>query len=168
MTKTQELALSFPHRKAYKWAVLAILIGVAPLLLHEQWITGPLVNAILVAATLQLGAKQALTLALIPSSVALATGTLPIVLASTIPFIIMGNILLISGVQLLKTKPLLGVLIGATIKFIWLAISSTWILQFFIGENFLPKVATMLSWPQLATAIIGGIFALGILTFWKK
>lgn len=167
MTQIQEKVLSPVFGKTYEVAFLALLIGALPLLLHEQWITGPFVNAILVAATLRLGAPKALLLAIIPSAAALASGTLPMVLAPTIPCIIIGNMLLIAGVEILKTKPLLGVFLGAVVKFIWLSIAAQWILQFFLSESILGNVSVMLSWPQFATAIIGGCFALGILKVLK-
>lgn len=168
MTNTQEITIPYSRNKIYEWALYAILIGVAPLILHEQWITGPIVNALLVATTLRIGAKQAFLLAIIPSSAALATGTLPIILSPTIPVIIIGNMLLISGIQRLKKTPFLGVLFGSVIKFIWLTIASQWILQFFLSESVLGKVSTMLSWPQLATAIIGGFFTIGLIHILKQ
>jgi riboflavin transporter len=168
MTKSQELVRTFPLNKTFEWIVFAILIGAAPLILHEQWITGPFVNALLVATFFRLGITQALILAAIPSATALAVGTLPIVLAPTIPCIILGNILFVSSLRVLQTKPLFGVLLGAIVKFIWLTISSQWILQFFLPEAILGRVATMLSWPQLATALIGGYFALGVLKLVKR
>ena len=168
MTKTQEIARTFPLSKTFEWALFAILIGGAPLLLHEQWITGPIVNAILVAVTLRLGFMQAMTLAVIPSAAALFVGTLPIILTPTIPVIILGNILLITGVQIIKTHPLLGITVGAVVKFVWLTIASQWILQFFLPEAILGKVTMMLSWPQLATALIGGYFALSVLKLMKR
>ena len=168
MTNTQEIAIPYTRSQIYEWALYAILIGVAPLLLHQQWITGPIINALLVATTLRVGAKQALILAVIPSAAALAAGTLPMLLAPTIPVIIIGNMLLISGVQILKTKPFFGILTGAIVKFIWLTIASQWILQFFLPESLLSKVASMLSWPQLATALIGGFFVIGVITILKR
>ena len=168
MIKIKELALTLPQTKAYEWAIFAICISSIPLILHQQWITGPIVNAILIAATLRLRANKALTLAVLPSAAALAAGTLPFVLAPTIPVIILGNMLLIAGVHILQTKPIQGVILGAVVKFIWLTIASQWILQFFLPGKFLGNVAAMLSWPQLATALLGGAIALGILHIWKK
>ena len=168
MTKIQESVLTFSRAKMYEWAIFAVFISSIPLVLHQQWITGPIVNAILVAATFRLGAGKALTLAILPSAAALAAGTLPFVLAPTLPVIILGNMLLIAGVHVLQTKPILGVILGAGVKFIWLTIASQWILQFFLPEKFLGNIATMLSWPQLATALLGGAIALGILHIWKK
>lgn len=168
MTKIKAITINSSREKIFLWISLALIAGITPLFLHEQWITGPLVNAILVAATLTLGPWEAIAIAFIPSGMALASGLLPVVLAPTIPVIIIGNILLISGVQLFKNKPLFGILTGAVAKFIWLTIASTWILQFFIPGNFIAKVGTMLSWPQLATAILGGLIALGIIKIWKK
>ena len=168
MIKIQELALPYSRNKIYEWILYTILIGITPLILQEQWIAGPIVNALLIATALRIGAKQAFLLAIIPSATALAAGTLPFVLAPTIPVIIIGNILLISGIQILKTKPLFGVLLGAIVKFMWLTIAAQWILQFFLLESVLGKVATILSWPQLATAIIGGFFTIGLMHILKQ
>ncbi len=168
MIKTQELARPFPLSKTFEWILFFVLIGTAPLILHEQWITGPIVNALLIVALFQLGITQAIILAFIPSAAALAIGTLPIVLAPTIPCIILGNILFISGVHVFQRKPLLGVLVGAIVKFIWLTISTQWILQFFLSETILGRVTTMLSWQQLATALVGGYFAVSVLKLVKR
>jgi hypothetical protein len=168
MTKTQEIVLPFPWSKTYEWAIFVVLIGIAPLFLHEQWIAGPMINALIVATTLRIGPKQALLLSIIPSVAALAAGILPFILVPTLPIIIIGNMLLVAGVQVLKTKPTLGVLLGASIKFIWLTIATEWIMKFFIPESILGNVTAMLSWPQFATALIGGFFVLGIMKLLKQ
>ena len=168
MIKSQELARTFPLSKTFELALFAILIGTAPLILHEQWITGPIVNALLVITFFRLGTTQAIILTFLPSAAALAIGTLPMVLAPTIPCIILGNILFVSGIRIFQTKPIVGILFGAIIKCIWLIISAQWILQFFLSESILGRVTTMLSWPQLATALIGGYFALSVLKLVKR
>jgi len=64
-------------------------------LIHNQIITGSIVNATLFVAATTLGLEGAILIALLPSLFALAAGTLPMPLAPLIPFIMLSNILLI-------------------------------------------------------------------------
>ncbi|HCP60545.1 MAG TPA: iron hydrogenase, partial [Dehalococcoidia bacterium] len=82
LTITREAVITF--------VVLLGIATVAPLS-GSQFITGPIVNATLLIAVALLGMRDGILIGLIPSTIALATGLLPAVLAPMIPFIIVGN-----------------------------------------------------------------------------
>jgi len=156
-------------------AQLAGLASVAmflPFILHIQWITGPIVNAVLILTLLKFGFRNAIILAAVPSLMALSGGLLPIILAPVVPFIMIGNIILILCVDWVynnfkdkKKGYWTGVIVGASLKFLFLFLSVNIISGLLIQQELAVKVAQMMSWPQLYTALLGGVIAWGV---WKK
>lgn len=122
----------------------------------NQWITGTIVNALLFLAVWRVGIANAFLVAVLPSSIALLRGLLPAPLAALIPFIILSNVILICAFFALKKRPLAGVVFGSALKFLFL----------FAVASQVVKVAGpllfMMSWPQLFTALAGGLIALGV------
>jgi hypothetical protein len=103
---------------------------------------------------------------------ALSGGLLPAILAPVVPFIMIGNMILILCVDWCynnfedKVKGYwFGVIAGATLKFLFLFLSVNIISGLLIKQELAIKVAQMMSWPQFYTAVIGGIIAWGV---WKK
>lgn len=152
------------------------LAGIAtflPFAVHVQWLTGPIVNAILILALFLAGARSALTLCLIPSLMALSGGLLPAVLAPVVPFIMISNVILVLCVDFFThTRQAtlnsaknywLGIIIGAGLKFLFLFLSVNVIAKLLVKQELAVKVAQMMSWPQFATAVIGGMIAWVIL-----
>jgi len=155
-----------------QFAGLASIAMFLPFILHIQWITGPIVNAILILTLLKFGFRNAIALAVVPSLMALSGGLLPAILAPVVPFIMISNIILILCVDWVyhnfkdKTKGYwVGVIVGAGLKFSFLFLSVNIISGLLIKQELAIKVAQMMSWPQLYTAVIGGVIAWGI---WKK
>lgn len=155
-----------------------ILAGVAtflPFVYHVQFVTGPIINAIFVLSLFLLGIRSAVVIALVPSLMALSGGLLPAVLAPAVPFIMIGNIIFIfiidifyNGMANKVAGYWSGVVIGAALKFAFLFLSVTWIQELLIKESVAGKVAQMMSWPQFATAVAGGVLAWGILKGLKR
>jgi len=86
-----------------------------------------------------------------------------------IPFIIMGNVLLVWVFDLLRKKNFfLGVVPGALLKFSFLFFTSNYLIHFFVKEAVASKIAVMMSWPQLITALLGGIVAYIIINKTEK
>ena len=155
-----------------RFAGLASVAMFLPYLVHIQWITGPIVNAVLILTLLMFGIRHAVVIATIPSLMALSGGLLPVVLAPVVPFIMLGNMILILCVDWCynnfedKTKGYWsGVILGASLKFLFLFLSVNIISGLLIKQELAIKVAQMMSWPQLYTAILGGVIAWGI---WKR
>ena len=140
-----------------QFIVLLLVVCFAPLI-GNQIITGTIVNAALLMSVILLGMRGAVLLSLLPSLVSLSFGLLPMVMAPMVPFIIMGNIILVYVFNLLREKNFfLGLIPGALLKFSFLFLISNFVISFFVKQAVADKVAVMMSYPQLITALMGGI-----------
>ena len=143
-------------------AITGALIGIATLapLLHSQLVTGSIINATLIGATLALGARAAVSIALIPSLIALVSGTLPAAMAPMIPYIMMSNIALVAIFMLLrKTNYWFAAFAASVTKFGLLVISANIILGAITHGQISLALASAMGWPQLVTALIGSAIA---------
>src|SRR4030066_2061396 len=96
MAKTKAQVLERLNIKSIVWFIALILIvGILPRFVHNQFITGPIVNATLFIGTVILGPASAMLIGLVPSVVALASGLLPMPLAPMVPFIMISNAILV-------------------------------------------------------------------------
>src|SRR3989339_756181 len=169
MVQTKALVLDKARTiTAIQFASLLGIATVAPLF-HQQWVTGPIVNAMFLIAVTLLGTQTAIMLALLPSTIALAVGLLPAILAPMVPFIIISNTIFILGFDLLrKNNYWLGVFFGSILKFIFLWSTSSVVINLLLKKEIASQVSAMMSWPQLATALIGGVIAYIFLKGLKK
>lgn len=146
-------------------ALLAVAIF-APAL-GVQAVTGTLVNATLFIAAAWLGIGGAVLIGIIPSVVSSVTGLLPAALWAMVPFIILSNVLLIVSFSALGKKSYWqGMVAASVLKFALLSAVSSLLIGYFVSEKVAAKIALMMSWPQLFTALSGGIlaaFVLGVL-----
>jgi hypothetical protein len=160
------VAITFPiatyKAKDALWTIGFLISAVIfPALLahtpHNQWITGTIVNAVLFLAVWRVGLVNATLIAALPSSIALVRGLLPAPMAVLIPYIILSNIILIAAFYALKKYPLAGIISASLVKFLFL----------FLITSYFIKIATpllvMMHWPQLVTALAGGLIAIGII-----
>jgi len=137
--------------------LLALAIAVQQFL-KIQWLVGPSINAILILAVGYNGLLSGVTIGLLTPLLAFTLGIMP--LAVVVPFIMVANACLCLGYAWLKkAQPVLGVLVGALLKFGFLALAVNFIIQV------PPKVATALGFTQLITALTGGLVALIILKY---
>jgi hypothetical protein len=171
----EKIAVQVNTRAIAKFLGLAGVATLLPFFIHLQWITGPIINAIFILTLFLVGIRSALVVCLIPSSIALAGGLLPAILAPVVPFIMIGNVILVLGVDWLYNHfknevwgYWLGVIIGAGLKFIFLFASVNFIAKLLIKQELAVKVAQMMSWPQLATAMTGGMIAWVVLKWLKR
>lgn len=171
-TKTLMQSFVSIDSKSLLWTgtLLALSIIAPALLAHtpqNQWVTGTVVNLILFAAALKLSPANALLIAVLPSSVALMRGLLPAPMATIIPFIIAANFALIIVFQLfIKFQPkrlVLGVVISSLVKF-----GLIFAVTLFFANILNSKLIIMLQWPQLITALAGGLIFAGIVSFYSK
>lgn len=143
-----------------QFVLLVAVATLAPLTGHQQLVTGPIVNATLFISAALLGAQAAILVGLIPSLVALSAGLLPAVLAPMVPFIMMGNTILVLAFNLLRKKNYwLAVVLASFLKFIFLAATSSLVIDLLLKKEVAQKVALMMNWPQLLTALAGGVIA---------
>lgn len=152
--------------------LFSFLIFFIPAFVHQQFLTGPIINALLILSFLYLGKNKALFLALIPSTVALSRGLLPLTLAPMVPFIMISNCLYLLTFAKLQTnnqiKNFLAILLSAIIKSAFLFIVSKLLMENILVAPLASKIAVMMSWPQLWTATLGGVLALLIDSGLKK
>lgn len=144
--------------------VLFLGISIFVPFLKQQFITGPFINAVLFVATAVLGIGAGILIGFLPSLVSAFSGLLPLPLLPMIPYIIISNVILVLIFGALRKKSFLkAVLTASFVKFLFLYLSSYFIVNFFIGRGLSSQIITMMSWPQLITALIGGIMAYFIL-----
>ncbi len=175
MEYAKEKAAAMVNTKAVtQFLALATVATVLPFFIHLQWLTGPIVNAILIITLFVVGVRSALVLCLIPSLMALSGGLLPAVLAPVVPFIMISNVILVLSVDRISDfisgdkGYWYGVVIGAGLKFIFLFASVGFISRLLAQNTLAVKVAQMMSWPQFATALIGGAIAWAVLKRLKR
>ena len=138
-------------------------------LIKEQMITGPIVNACLFIGAAILGPGNAVFVGLMPSLIALSIGLLPAALALMIPFIMTSNAILILIFSCMKEKNYwLGVVLASITKFAFLFSTSFIVKSLIAKKEIAVKASSMMSWPQLATALLGGIIAYSIIILKKK
>ena len=154
--------LEFKKESVFELIQFAVLVGIAIVvpLFYQQAITGSIINATLFVSVILLGVQNAILVGLIPSLIALSVGLLPPILAPIIPFIIVGNVILIIVFDSLKEKSFwLGVISASILKFIFLFSTSSIVINLLLKKEIASKVAIMMSWPQLLTALAGGLIA---------
>ncbi len=139
-------------------AVLAPILGG-----HQQLISGPIVNATLFLAVIYTTPISALLVGILPSTVALATGLLPMMLAPIVPLIIIGNAVLITTFGKLRQKDFFFGVMGASFaKYIFLTVSTTIATKAYIAGPAATAATKMMTWAQFFTALLGGIIAYGV------
>ncbi|MCX6807053.1 MAG: iron hydrogenase [Candidatus Berkelbacteria bacterium] len=157
LTKTMSISLTSIRVAVF---TLFLSISVAAPLLHNQLITGPIVNAMLFLAVIFLGAKEAMMIGLLPSLISLSVGLLPIVLAPMIPFIMVGNALLVIVFDIIRSKnQWLGFIGAALVKFVFIFGSSTIVIHLLDKPGLVAKATQMMGSIQLTTALIGALLA---------
>jgi hypothetical protein len=148
-----------------------VILGVAVIIpmFHNQFATGPIVNAVLFVSIIILGLEKTLFICLIPSVIAMSVGLLPPVLAPMVPFIMISNVLMVF--VFFYTKKInywVAMVLSSFIKFVFLYISSFAVVNLVIKKDLATAIITMMSWPQLLTALAGGVLAYFFLKFIKK
>ena len=150
--------------------LLALCIVFQTLKALSVYITGSLVNAVLILATLSIGLFGGLMIALASPVVAFLLGATPVMnlIPAMIPVVMAGNSIVVLAVYFLKKKNLVaGLLTGAVCKagFLWLAVWFA-ILPLFSGNIpeakravMVATVKTQFSLTQLITALIGSLIA---------
>ena len=141
--------------------MIAVIFFV-PAFVNNQAIVGPLVNATLLLSLIYLGQNRACILAILPSTVALSSGLLPVMMAPLIPFIILSNIIYLKTFASLgkKHSSILALIGAAVFKSLFLTIIVQTIMLRLLSPVISDKLINMMTWPQLWTAIVGGGLAL--------
>jgi hypothetical protein len=156
-------ALKITRRDVVTFALLVAIATVAPLF-SNQFITGPIVNATLIVATVLLGTSNGVLVGLFPSTIALGIGLLNPVLAPLVPFIIAANAIFVVVFHALRGRNYwLAVAVGAVLKAALLFGASFIVANMITSPAIAANLAQMMSWPQLVTAFAGGVLAFAYL-----
>lgn len=173
---TLERKTSWAH--AGRLLVLITLALLIPAMGLPQWITGPLVNALLLLTVIWAGLSEAILVGMLTPLGAAVRGVLPLPLLVMIPFIALANALFVSVYAALQRHTSqrrsqhqgIALAIAAGAKFALLTLCVSLLvarpLHLLVGGSVqavaLPEaVINMMRWPQLATALAGGLLALG-------
>lgn len=137
---------------------------------QPQWLTGTVVNCLLFLAAARFSRKSVLPVMILPSLGAITNGILfgpqTVFLYYFLPFIWMGNYLLVSVFSLTKNQPyFLRVIFAALAKYLLLIVFA----QIYFGFKVVPQLfLTSMGIVQLITALSGGALAFIILQFLQK
>ena len=135
----------------------------------NQSITGVIVNAVLIITTVLIGFRSAFLVAVTPSIIAYSIGFSPSALLPMVPFIMVGNLILIFVFYFFYKKNYwLASATAAFLKFTFLFLTSRLIAVYFLPEAMATKISVMMGAPQFFTAIGGAVVAFIFLKFIKK
>ncbi|MCR4440798.1 MAG: ECF transporter S component [Peptococcaceae bacterium] len=140
--------------------ILALAIAVQSVRM-PQFVTGPVVNALLFLAASLIGPVSAALIGLCTPVIAFAFGIMP--LAPAVPVIILGNVTLALVFGYLPKNPYLGMIAAAVAKYGVMTLGVYYLLPLLLKINLPPKIVDMLTTPQLFTALGGGVLALVLL-----
>ncbi|WP_018962519.1 ECF transporter S component [Coprothermobacter platensis] len=145
-------------------AVLLALTVIFQAFHAPQLITGTLVNAMLLISAGFVGTWSGVIIGLFTPVLAFLFGIMKF--PPMIPFIMIGNAVYVLVFSSLKNKPV-SMVLGSVVKFLWLSATVYFMLPLF-GVKVPALMVQMFTFPQLATAIMGGVLALIVLVFLRK
>ena len=134
-----------------------------------QFVTGSCVNAVLAVGALAVSLPAAVGAAIISPFAAFLLGIGPQVLP-VVPMIALGNIVYVVLLGKLRLHKALSLTLAANAKFLVLYFGVVQLLCRILPLADAQKAmfSAMFSWPQVVTAIIGGVVALAITPVLKK
>lgn len=161
------------NRNLARFVFLLAVTLILELIGLPQPFTGPLVNMMLILTALILGPLSGVGLGTLTPIVALLRGQLPAPLAPMVPFIAVGNGLLVAcfalfgqrfrraeGKGIVWVTAVLGLLLGAAAKAGFLYGSALKLLPLIMGKSLPARLIGMMALPQFVTAVLGGLAAL--------
>lgn len=168
MEKTKIAILENAYAQAAAIALLVTVGAIAPFA-HNQLVTGTIVNATLFLSVLFFGFRKAAVVAIAPSMITFAIGLFPAAMAFFIPYIIMSNLLLMGMcASAAKLPHAFRIALAAGAKFALLFSMSHLFVIGFMGQSASSAFATAMSFPQLITALLGGLIAMGAAKLLQK
>lgn len=176
MENTKVQTLAKVDWKTITWFVGLMAVAIVlPRFIHNQFITGPIVNATLFLAAYYLGSGPAMLVGLVPSVTALSAGLLPLPLAPMVPFIMVSNAILIvtfNWARKLNQSSkgyATAAIVSSLTKYLFLYLTSILVIKAILPNNLAIKaMGVMMAWPQLVTAILGAVIAYGIIKLNKN
>ena len=145
-----------------------------------QFVTGSVVNFILVAACILIGLPAAAIVGAVSPLIAFMITGRP-VFPVLIPFVMVGNVALVAAIHFIAAKSFsnptrssyvriaIAVIVGAVLKFLVLWVGIVHVAIPFLIPGILPPQVNALSlafsWPQLVTALIGSGIAVAVMPY---
>lgn len=145
-----------------------------------QPLMGPLVNAILLLASVILGPVPAVILGMLTPAIALIRGHLPPFLAVLVPFIALANgsfimtfVLITRAIpdrsdRMFSISKMTAVGLAGALKTGFLFLSVRVLIPLWLGLDIPQKIALMMTTPQFITAVSGGLIALFLSHLYSK
>ena len=162
-------------RALTSFLALGTIASVLPFFIHIQWMTGPIINAILILVLFLVGRKAAVVTCVIPSLMALFGGLIPPLLAPVIPFIMVGNIIFVLTIDYFYNNAknnlngyFLGSFIGATLKAFFIFFNMILIVKVLMKNEVAMKIVLSMGVLQFFTAVVGGMLAFIALKWLKR
>jgi hypothetical protein len=150
----------------YTALFLALTIAFQQFKALNQFITGPIVNAILIISTLYIGLACGSIIAFLSPISAVLINPSPLMLAVPMmtPLIIIGNLIIVFSASYYKDKNLaIGLTLGSVLKALFLWIGVSYVVLPYFGAGLAPKLKMLaqaaFSYNQLITALVGSLIA---------
>ena len=170
------------NKKTIRWITrtaifiaLLVVVQAATAALGNQFVTGSAVNLILIVSVMTCGLSSGAAVAVVSPVLAKLFGIGP--LWQIVPMIMVGNLVLVLVWRLLGARDprkvwypvALAAAAGCKFGVLWLGVTK-WIVPIVLGlpEQKAAVVSAAFSWPQLVTALIGGVLAVLVLPVVKK
>ncbi|MDF2988163.1 MAG: hypothetical protein K0R50_3673 [Eubacterium sp.] len=158
-------------RTAVLLAVVVVVQIAGRSLPNSNFIVGPLVNMCLLVAAMTAGVAGGITIAILSPFTSLINNNAPVA-AALLPFapvIAVANIIFVLAFYLLYNKnKYVGLAVAALLKFGVLFLAIRLFLNIFSFPKFTARLLEMFSWPQLITALVGGIVAIPVIYSLRK
>lgn len=160
--------------------LLAIMLVVQCFKNFSPYITGPLVNLILIVALMFVDFRSSVTLCVLAPITSYFITQSPVITATNfvaLPIIMIGNILYIICIYVFSRyendiKLSIGLLFGSLLKWSFMFLSSEWILKTLFSDKLVgmlaKKVGVMFGSLQLIAGLIGGILFFVVYKILKK
>ncbi len=162
--------IQFMTRTALLLALVITIQMAGRLIPNSNFVVGPLVNACLLVSTALAGVWSGIIISVISPFASLINNHAPVAAALLpfAPFVAVANAVYVLSYYLLRKKSAVaGVGIGSVLKFAFLYTGINIFLQLFNFPKFAKVLTFLFGWPQLLTALIGGIIALAVIKVLK-
>jgi hypothetical protein len=163
--------IKFMTRTALMLALVIAIQMTGRLLPNSNLIVGPLVNACLLISTALAGVWSGVVIAIASPFTSLINNHAPVAAALLpfAPFVAAGNAIFVLSFYLLRKKSaVIGIGLGAVLKFGFLYAAINIFLQLFSFPKFAKVLLVLFGPTQLITALVGGVIALAAMKALKN
>jgi hypothetical protein len=165
------IRIRFITRTALLLALVVTVQMAGRLIPNNNFIVGPLVNACLLVSTAIAGVWSGIIISVATPFTSLINNHAPVAAALLpfAPFVAAGNMVYVLSYYLMRRKnAAVGIAAGAVLKFAFLYAAINIFLQVFSFPKFAKVLTVLFGWPQLLTAILGGVIALAVIKALKN